>query len=159
MAYAPNVLITNHCNQSCGFCFARKEMSADTKKEMSIQDIERLYRKMSRADRFTTVKLLGGEPTIHSRFADIVDLSLRYFKYLQLFTNGLYSDEKAKRLNGYGKRIKYTFNLMTPGYLLNKKIREQVLKRIGSVSPASEVTAAYTIDPHTDFDLLFKTMP
>lgn len=65
----PNILITNFCNQNCPFCFTRAEMSNKLiRKEMSLENFKKTLLKIKKNPEIQVVKLLGGEPTLHSRF-------------------------------------------------------------------------------------------
>ncbi len=159
--YPPNILVTNFCNQNCSFCFALTEMNNQLiKKEMSLADFKTILLKMKKIkNKIDTVKILGGEPTLHSSFNKIINLSLKHFTYVQIFTNGIFSDEKASFLSQNLPRIKFTFNVVTPGFIFNKKIRENVVKRILFFSQKTEVTLSLTIDNTTDLEIIFKTIP
>ncbi len=154
----PNILITNYCNQNCPFCFARTEMKKTTiDREMSLKDFEDVLKKMKR-NKIDTVKLLGGEPTLHSKFEEIIKMSLNYFSNVQVFTNGIISDDKASFLADYFPRVKLTVNIMTPGFLIQKNIRQLVIKRLNEFSRRTEVTLSLTIDTATDISLILKTI-
>lgn len=156
----PNILITNYCNQNCSFCFAAKEMADTTiDREMELKNFEKILKKMRNKNlRIDMVKLLGGEPTLHSQFEDIIKLSLKHFPYVQIFTNGILTENKAKFLKQFFPRVRFTLNVMTPGFLLNKKIRELVLERIKDFCAKTEITLSLTIDPFTDIDLTLKSI-
>lgn len=155
----PNILITNFCNQSCSFCFARKEMkNQNIKKEMDLKDFIKIIKKLKKNKEIKVIKLLGGEPTLHSKFKEIINLSLDYFPHIQIFTNGIFSNTLLNFLKQKGKKISYTFNLSTPGFILNKKINSLVTKRILQLSKVSKITLSFTFDPNTNLQIFFKTI-
>lgn len=153
----PNILITNFCNQNCPFCFARAEMSNKlVKKEMSLKDFKNVLLKMKKNPEIKTVKLLGGEPTLHSRFEEIINLSLKYFPFVQIFTNGIFSDRLTRFLIEKSPRIGFTFNVFTPGFIGNHKIRMLVLKRINQIINYAPITLSLTFDMNTDLKTFFN---
>lgn len=155
----PNILITNFCNQNCPFCFARAEMGNKLiRKEMSLKDFKNTLLKMKKNPGLKTVKLLGGEPTLHSRFEEIINLSLKYFPYVQIFTNGVFSDKLVKFLIKKSSRIGFTFNISTPGFILQPKIRALVLKRINQIINHSTITLSLTFDMNTNLKTLFNLL-
>lgn len=156
--YPPNILITNFCNQNCNFCFANLEMSRkQTNREIPLQYFKQLLLRLKRSGTsFNTIKLLGGEPTLHSQFENIIELSLKHFSYVQVFTNGIFTQEKANFLKKFFPRIKLAFNLTTPGFLGNKKIHQLVLDYIKDFSSKTKITISITIDPDTDIKSLVK---
>lgn len=156
--FPPNILITNFCNQSCSFCFAKAEMNTSSiDREMELKHFQTILKKMKKTH-IDTVKLLGGEPTLHSRIDKIVDYSLKDFKYVQIFTNGIFSDVKAEMFKRHFPHIKFTFNVMTPGFQMNPKIRKMVMARILEFAPHTEITLSLTIDPATDIKFVLKTI-
>jgi len=151
----PNLLITNFCNQNCDFCFAKKEMeSASIKREMNLDDLRRILLRMKKIKSINTVKLLGGEPLLHTQFKEIIKLSLKYFPSVRIFTNGIFSNEKAEFLKHYLPEVKFTFNVSTPGFQNNKKVREVISKRIIEFGLKTEVTLSHTINPNIDISNL-----
>ncbi len=85
----PNLLLTNYCNRSCAYCFALAQVKVGTTRpnwEVSQEELETVLRYLD--PRWDVVSLLGGEPTLHSRFVPIVrDVAARGFD-LKIFTNG-----------------------------------------------------------------------
>lgn len=158
---SPNILITNYCNQNCDFCFAKREMNKHRlNREMKISDFKQILLKMKRVKKgIDTVKLLGGEPTLHSQFDEIVELSLKYFPHLQIFTNGIFSEEKVGLLIKYSPRIKLTLNIMTPSFLSNERVRAVILDNITRLSAKTNVTLSITMNPHTNWAMLLSNIP
>lgn len=157
----PNILVTNYCNQNCPFCFARKEMGKKNKgKDIGEADYKTIIAKIRRSGgSMSLVRLLGGEPTIHARFKDIIRLSLEHFQTVQIFTNGMFSEDTAEFLNAYGTRIRYVFNVVTPGFTLQKKIRETVLSRIHGLPAGVHSALSLTLDPFTEADAYLTHIP
>jgi len=157
--YSPNILVTNFCNQNCSFCFARSEMSNKLiKKEISLSDFKNILLKMKKNPRVKVVKLLGGEPTLHSEFKEIIELSLNYFPYVQIFTNGIFSGDLTQFLIKKTPKVGFTFNVTTPGFLLSPKICYLVSKKIEQLSKKTKITLSLTYDMHTDINLVFTAL-
>lgn len=138
-----DVLLTNYCNQSCPFCFAKKEMASPYKKEISFSDFKLLVRKMSEAG-ILGVNFLGGEPSLHSEFARILKYALRNFLFVRIYTNGIFPEESKKIMLEEAKRLYLVFNVSTPAFRFNKKIREQVLENISEFASKTAVVLAVT---------------
>ncbi len=77
------VEITNKCNLNCSFC----SKSNKKKKEMNITEFENVLKKI---DTYTDYIYLHvkGEPLLHSHFRDILALSKKYHKQVNITTNG-----------------------------------------------------------------------
>lgn len=89
-----NVLITNRCNLNCPYCFFADELERNdntNKAEMSISDFEYV------ADFFVKsgvneISLLGGEPTLHSQFKQVIDIAIDRNLKIVLKSNGLWGE-------------------------------------------------------------------
>ena len=140
----PNILLTNICNQSCDYCFAKNEMKWAAKKEMSFADLQKIVDFLKKYGR-NEIKLMGGEPTLHSRFKEIIDFILDSGFKIYLFTNGLFAPELAVWLGEKKSSIEYTINLTTPAFQseAGKKILENNLRILRE---NAKITAAITID-------------
>jgi len=108
----PNILLTNKCNQSCLYCFAQKEKESGPK-EMSLADFKVVLSFLSE-NRDNKVRLMGGEPTLHSKFKKIINFALRKGFSTQIFTNGIFSPVILDFLDKKKGKIKYSFNLNFP---------------------------------------------
>jgi hypothetical protein len=89
-----NILLTERCVRECPYCFAKKQMSDLSRKDLiSWEDLIHI------ADLFEGsqehhLSLLGGEPTLHPHFVDFVlYLHARNF-HITVFTSGIMSDER-----------------------------------------------------------------
>lgn len=84
-----NLLITTKCNLDCSYCFAGAHLKSAFPQEMSLEEVLRVITRMD-PDR-DWVRLMGGEPTLHSQYPEIIQLlKIRGFKVV-VFTNGLQS--------------------------------------------------------------------
>ena len=96
-----NILITNRCNRKCPFCFAGLRVNIKGKESpnyMSRDDVRKVMDFMERSDD-RQLRLLGGEPTLHPAFIDIVKEALARDFHVHVFTNGIMSKEKADFLS------------------------------------------------------------
>ncbi len=100
-----NVLLTSKCVRSCPYCFAKKEMD-----EKSPDDILSWENLLYLADFFSIsdekfVSLLGGEPTLHPQFTDIVLYLIERGMKVNIFTSGIMSDKKLEEMKKYLTKI------------------------------------------------------
>lgn len=104
---AIRVYITEKCNANCVNCFNN---STRTNKEMTCAVFEKLCIWLSE-NKIKHLKIMGGEPTIHSNFVDIISLAQRYFDRIGIFTNGI--DDQIYRIklrNNDSITYNFTFN-------------------------------------------------
>jgi organic radical activating enzyme len=87
----PTVMVTAKCQNACPWCFARSKMEQYRLRgieEMDWEDFRAVVQFYERSD-FRQMNLLGGEPTTHSRFIDMLThLKARGFSTL-VVTNGI----------------------------------------------------------------------
>jgi len=146
-----DILITDYCNQNCGFCFARKEMKSALKKEMSVSDFRFLIHKL-RQHEIAHIFILGGEPTIRSQFIPMMKYALKYFFRISLLSNGLFSKQIQNFLISVAPRISIQFNITTPGFVYNPQIRKNIINNIAQLAPKTDVVLAINSTFQTDKD-------
>ena len=83
---------------------------------------------------------MGGEPTLHSDFEKILDFSMKHFFFVRFFTNGIFSPKVKSAILKYAPRVHLVINISTPGFQLNKKIRQLVLDNVNELSPKTQIT-------------------
>ena len=88
--------ITNICNLNCSFCIKDNRK----KKEMSIDEFETVLKKI---DKYTDYIYLHvkGEPLIHNKLDEILSLTNKYKKYVNITTNGVLLKNKINILKKY----------------------------------------------------------
>lgn len=95
MAYSNRLILTHRCNAKCPHCFNlndRHLLSEDD--DMDYDKLERYVEHNECYLQNSPIKLMGGEPTIHPRFSDIVNMLILRLGYINVFTNGLKSSIK-----------------------------------------------------------------
>ncbi len=89
-----NLAITAVCNQDCVYCFTQDHL-AEAGAIPDLITMEDFETRLSFLDRsgISQVRLLGGEPTLHPSFPDLVARSQEQSKSLLVFSNGLMPEE------------------------------------------------------------------
>jgi radical SAM protein with 4Fe4S-binding SPASM domain len=115
----PNILLTNYCNRACAYCFAEERI--DHKAKPSLKKMEMPLENLAHAlDVFerSGVKrfgIVGGEPTLHSRFQEVMEMTLSRGFSASIFTNGIMSDEKRAYLAAQDPaRVRLVINVNHP---------------------------------------------
>lgn len=110
-----NVAIVNYCNLKCRYCFA-DDMIQDDMKSMTMDDYKKALSFLSRTPK-NHVGIIGGEPTLHPQFEEILKETNKYCKECNttatLFTNGI---ELEKFMPYIGERIGILINCNGPQY-------------------------------------------
>ena len=89
-----NLIITNICNRNCSYCFAKEKLAEDGDSGQAFISLENVEYCLDFLEKsaIREFKILGGEPSIHPQFCEIVQRGLdRDFKIV-VFTNGMWPD-------------------------------------------------------------------
>lgn len=156
-----NILITNYCNQNCSFCFASELMQKGKTKEISLNKYKKLLDYLE-IDGSKKVSLMGGEPTLHTNFKQIIKLTIDRGFEIDLFTNGQFSENISDFLKGMKRKIRmYHINIASPAYKI-KKTHDEINRFIEDVSEFSLValeTTIGTLNRETMFDVFNLAKP
>jgi hypothetical protein len=140
-----NLIITNTCNRACPYCFARSRVNLSdtqtgpTTQHISLDNYEK-YLRFLESSKISLLKLLGGEPTLHPEFLEIVSRAhQRGFETL-VFTNGLWPrgiQDAIRSVPTAEWKLKFLFNvnepnLQTTAQLAHAKESMRIAGRQGS---------------------------
>ena len=110
-----NIAITNYCNLRCKYCFA-DDMIQEEKMSITMDDFRQILDFLSRTPK-NHVGIIGGEPTLHPHFDEILKETNKYCRELNtgatLFTNGT---NLEKYLPLIGERIGLLINTNAPQF-------------------------------------------
>ena len=87
-----NIMLAKSCTLRCPYCFAQREMEYGR-----AQDTQIPLDKLEHACRFLakggvdTINLMGGEPTLHTKFGEAVRCALDHVPAINILTNGLWN--------------------------------------------------------------------
>jgi sulfatase maturation enzyme AslB (radical SAM superfamily) len=143
MIPSPNILLTNVCNQNCIYCFAKKEKNKSKEEEMSLKNYKKLI-VILKKNGIKDLRLMGGEPTLHSNFKSIMELADKYFSNILIFSNGLIPFKNIKILHKYLKKLSFNFNIDTPIFH-NKETRKNIIKQISYFTVQTRVNIGFTL--------------
>jgi len=154
-AVDPNILLTEICNQRCPFCFAEDGMSNAKLKMMSPNNFHTLVQKLKK-DNINTIRLLGGEPTLHPEFEKIIQIALKNFHTIMLFSNGFIPTKNQKIIKKNINRFIFNFNIGTPSFAHSTKQRNEAIRLMTYYSKETETNLGFTIwDLTYDYKKLF----
>ena len=94
-----NLVISNVCNLHCAFCFAEDYLRAAQPASAFISPsaFEARLDFLERSG-VEAVRLIGGEPTLHPQFADLLERAQRRGKHVLVFTHGLLAEAALRAL-------------------------------------------------------------
>ncbi len=88
-----NLIISTVCNQTCAYCFTADHRNGNSPAPAFL-DIHDFNARLDFLDRsgMEHARLLGGEPTLHPGFTELVESALARHKMIVVFSNGLMPD-------------------------------------------------------------------
>ncbi|HMD67458.1 MAG TPA: radical SAM protein [Chitinivibrionales bacterium] len=92
----PNVLFTQRCVRSCPYCFARKHMSDSSPDDIISWENVIYLADFLEAGGERVFSILGGEPTLHPDFVDMVLYLIERRFHVRVFTSGIMSESKLR---------------------------------------------------------------
>jgi hypothetical protein len=147
-----NLVITSVCNLHCDYCFARDALGeAEDGAFISLRAFQERLDFLERSN-IKDARLIGGEPGLHPRFGELIQLAEQRFQNIVVFTNGVLNDQALEALEGLPPdRLTVMVNLSTKkatGVLgdVDQSRRALVLHRLGT-----RAMTALTIE-RVDFD-------
>jgi hypothetical protein len=110
-----NIVLTTSCNRACPYCFAGRTMAQFGDEQMDFLEVVRIVDLIAASNR-NHVSLLGGEPTMHRRFLEILEYVLERRMEVSVFTNALCSRAVAEGIAGLKQlpRVKFIVNVNAP---------------------------------------------
>lgn len=105
-----NIMITSKCNLSCPYCFANEFVNLDPH-NMTLENFAIALDFVAR-DRPTRVGLIGGEPTLHPQFTQIIQMAISHPHAMEItvYTNGVLLDKYASLLSHPKIRLLVNWN-------------------------------------------------
>ena len=121
----PNIILTEYCNLKCPYCFASKmiEEKTDDTKNISLEQLDVILKwLLSSTTSIERIGLIGGEPTLHPQFKEILGKINSFNEFTNtssiIFTNGINLGEFLPVI-GPNMSILINVNKLT-GIFLNK---------------------------------------
>lgn len=123
--------ITNKCNLNCSFC----SKSNKIKKEMSTDQFEYILKEINNYTDYIYLHVKG-EPLLHSCFKDILNISKKYNKQVNITTNGTLLKSKVKDIvtSNVVRQINISMQSMT-----NKTYLDDILDSVNYILNNSNI--------------------
>ncbi len=114
--------ITNRCNLNCHTCYNRSGLNRETK-EISPEELEAMYLRF-RPLGMERILLSGGEPSLHSRFHEVLALADKYPELtVGIVTNGTNEDPYLIEMLNTRKNMTLQISLDGASEEVNSKTR------------------------------------
>lgn len=152
-----NIAILNYCNLQCPYCFANKFITEEEKQLITMEQLENILNFLSRS-KLNRVALIGGEPTIHPQFSQILERVIKFTQERKIrctvFSNGIKLGEYARLFLKSGCLI----NLNHPEIIGEAKWNEleRSLKKLKACGSMQNMNFGINLYPDMiDYDYIF----
>lgn len=136
--------ITDHCNLNCSTCYNASGTHSKTT-EISPEALEEFLKKATNKYQITGIMISGGEPILHSRFDEILDVLESYPSYSYLIlTNGTIRHKRLYHLVETKKNFTIHFSLDGADAAANDQNRgkgnfDRTINNLKTIKPGSEI--------------------
>lgn len=96
------IKITNDCNANCSYCFNKDHKKNDF---INVKQLKQFLKFNKDITSKKSVHVMGGEPTVHPEFFDIMKMFKKYFHKIYVFTNGINIFNNKKILKEFIKFV------------------------------------------------------
>jgi MoaA/NifB/PqqE/SkfB family radical SAM enzyme len=156
-----NILLTNKCNRKCPYCFAQERISYPGHENKNRADPFITKANFEKAAHFAkksnvpVVGILGGEPSLHPAFLDLLQSAWNLKLHTKIFTNGLWDEAYIDFFKNGKERLKeksliiVNVNQPEESTQFEKNAQAKLLSQIGYLC-----TLSFNIY-REDFDPLF----
>ena len=154
-----NIALTYFCNQSCPYCFGIDAMSVSRRsseaREMSIDNLYKIMDFMKRSE-ITEFNMIGGEPTLHSRFEEVYDTVSDNGFSIMIFSNGVIDKHRVEFLSKKDNLVNILLNIRQPKEYSAKDWRKilYTCSRLNKLVTLSYRVYKMDFDPRFLFDLI-----
>ena len=154
-----NIILTDKCSNNCPYCFAKEKLEADTKlNQMPLENYSKILAFLKKS-RCRMVKLLGGEPMLHSQIGEIIKMAVEddAFDNVVLFTGGIFDRSLVPLL--LHEKINVVLNTNAPSDYKDGKW-EIFMKNLDyMVSSGVEIALGYNIyKKDFDYDFILELL-
>lgn len=139
-----NIIISTLCNRSCSYCFAPRPAKNPNGHGafISTENFRKALDFVCNSG-MDQIRLLGGEPSLHPDFPELINLSLERNRKIVLFTNGLMPEKSISALDSVrNETCQIIMNVNSPNARKRKEEEWQLesIRRLGK-----KVTFGYNI--------------
>lgn len=152
-----NILLNNYCNLSCEYCFAGNVLK-EQRQDISLEGFRKCLQLLPS---YHPVSILGGEPTLHPQFPEILDILQKDLRTrVLLFTNGTFKEsileliiQKCKLMEDFTVFINFNHPdiIGSKNYQrIKHNIKELIASNVGIVIRVN------IYKPYQDFEYVYK---
>ena len=147
-----NLILTTTCNKNCSFCFAKDKGNS----KLTLENIKEI---VSKTPPNESIKLIGGEPTLHDEFGEILDYLLTIPHPVLLISNFLiYKQHVKDAIINFQKKKKMSFLLNVSE--MTERQYQVVINNINEIIDKNNLSLSlgFTLDDTREWENDYKLM-
>lgn len=155
-------MITNACNLNCCYCFANEFVGGKSHSHISVENFRAAVDFISTANKKETLGLIGGEPTLHPRFQELLKISdsCEDVGEVILFTNGVYLNDWLEEISK--SKISILVNVNSPemiGVGNFQSVCGSIVNAIDNQNMSDRVSVGVNVySSKVDYDYIFSLL-
>lgn len=148
-----NFIITTDCNKGCPYCFAAQHRKEHQHQYMDLDLIKKFLDKTERKH----IKLLGGEPTLHPQFQEILEELKKREKTVTLISNFLFNDDVKDVIIDYAHNVDMTFLINSTNLDQHDRIKQfsknynEIYRYLYKYDKEENLSCGYTLENDKDW--------
>lgn len=147
---AHRIILTEQCNRACSHCF---NADVRTQKEMDVDTLFEFWGKNAIKINKQSLKIMGGEPTLHPRLHEVIEKGKLYYDLVVVFTNGSNNDQLGDEevrhvVNGHTYKVGDKLPNMTLHFVIRDYDYSKITESFKAVPEAT-----FVLSPDTQVDL------
>ena len=154
-----NIMITKKCNLACPYCFANEFVNAEKSENMdiTIENFQKILDFIVGDGSVKSVGLIGGEPTCHKNFDDILDILIDDVRVenVTVYTNGILLEHHIEKLNHPKIHLLVNSNDLSYNEILQKQFLKS-LDKVFCVMGDRTILGANYYKPDYDYDYILR---
>lgn len=155
-----NVLLTTRCNLNCSYCFAQERLEGGPGQVMSMSDVRKVIAFLKRSEH-PVFRAMGGEPTLHPQFPEIVELALHEGMRVDVLSNATWPERYNDLFTRISpRRLFFLLNVDSPKNYTSR-LWARIEHNLAAVTDWGDVTLSFNlfeVEPRAEyiFDLLTR---
>jgi radical SAM protein with 4Fe4S-binding SPASM domain len=139
-----NVLLTTACNLSCSYCFAQERIKEKGCQYITLDNARQVIAFLKKSQ-FPIFRMMGGEPTLHPQFEEIVQNVLAEGLDIDLLSNATWSDEHTALFHKISPaHLRFLLNIDHPSSY-TKQLWKRIRTNLAAIAGRKGITLSFNI--------------
>jgi hypothetical protein len=150
-----NVLLTTRCNLHCKYCFAQERLQDDRNRIMALDDVRKAIAFLKKSGH-PIFRAMGGEPTLHPHFTEIIEMALREGMCVDVLSNATWPDAYNPFFRRISSRyLSFLLNIDRPANYA-PRLWDRIQNNVAAVAAGGNVALSFNLfEAQPKYDYIF----